>query len=126
MNLHNIANAAISAVNPNQTAAWQQSTGSTVQQDYSRAPDYAPSVNVTVQPQALTYRDLVQLDGLNLNGEAKAFYVNGKVSGVSRPGGTGGDLFTLPDSSIWLAVHVLENWDATAGWTKVAVVRQTQ
>ena len=74
--------------------------------------------------QALTFKDLTQLSGVNLNGEARAMYINGLIEGVDRPSQRGGDIITLADGSIWLVAHVLENWNATAGWTKVAVTRQ--
>ena len=77
-----------------------------------------------VQMQALQYKDLMQLAALNINGEKRALYVNGEVEGVLRPNNQGGDLFTMPDGSVWLVVQVLENWNTTAGWTKCAVVKQ--
>lgn len=124
MNLHGIVSAAISAVNPNVTADWQQSIGNTTNADFSRTPSYATAVSVEVQSQAFTFRDLAQLSGVNLAGEARAFYVNGNVQGVLRPDARGGDLFTLDDGSVWLVVHVLENFSFSANWTKVAAVRQ--
>lgn len=124
MNLHNIVSGAIGAVNPPVTASWQQSSGQTQGADYSPDPSYYPAVPLKVQMQALGFKDLMMLDGINMNGEARAMYVNGDVAGVRRPDARGGDLFTLADGSVWLVVHVLENWNTTAGWTKVAVVRQ--
>ena len=124
MNLHNIVSGAIGAINPNVSASWQQSSGQTQGSDYGPNPTYYPAVTVSVQMQALTFRDLMMLDGINLNGEARAMYVNGDVVGVRRPDARGGDLFTLADGSVWLVTHVLENFNTTAGWTKVAVVRQ--
>jgi hypothetical protein len=124
LNLHGIVSAAISAVNPNVTADWQQSIGNTTNADFSRTPSYAPAVEVEIQSQALTFKDLVQLSGVNIAGEALAFYVNGNVQGVSRPGEAGGDIFTFDDGSKWLCVHILENFSRSSGWTKCAVVRQ--
>lgn len=124
MNLHNIVAPCIAAVNPMITAAWKQSSGATVAPDYSRTPQYVTVNGVQVQSQALTYKDLMQLDGINLGGESRAYYVNGNIEGVSRPDARGGDLFELTDGSTWLVVHVLENWSFTSGWTKCAVVKQ--
>jgi len=45
---------------------------------------------------ALTYKDIIQVDGLNLNGTRRAIYINGKVDGLVRPENKGGDLITLP------------------------------
>ncbi|WP_429322567.1 hypothetical protein [Paraburkholderia sp. GAS448] len=66
----------------------------------------------------------MQLDGLNLQGERRALYLDGNWQGVLRAEVKGGDLVTLPDSSLWLIAHVLENWRMTSGWCKVAVTRQ--
>lgn len=124
MNLHEIVAPCVAAVNPMVTADWQRSTGATKNADYSRSPSYAAAVPIQVQMQALTYKDLMQLSGININGEARAMYVSANVQGVNRPDGRGGDIFTLSDQSVWLAAHILENWNSTSGWTKVAVVKQ--
>lgn len=125
MNLHALVGPAVSAVNPMLTGQFQQSTGATTQADGKRTPSYAAAVPVQCQCQALTFKDLQQLSGLNLNGEKLGIYISGTWEGVSRPAAKGGDLITLPDGSIWLVVQQLENWGRTAGWTKVAVTRQT-
>jgi hypothetical protein len=124
MNLHNIAGNYVAAVNPWLTAQYQQSTGYTTGADGTRTPSYAPAVAVQVQKQPMQYRDLVQIDGLNLNGEKAAFYVNGNWQGVARPTGRGGDLITLPNGSVWLVVMLLENWSEMDSWSKVACVLQ--
>jgi len=124
MNLHNIAGQYVAAVNPWLTAQYQQSNGYTTAGDGTRTPSYATAVPVQVQKQPMQYRDLVQLDGLNLNGEKAAFYVNGNWQGVARPTNQGGDLITLPNGSKWLVVMLLENWSEMDGWSKVACVLQ--
>ena len=124
MNLHGIASSYVATVNPWVSGQYRQSTGYTTNADGSRSPSYASAVSVQIQMQALTFKDLTQLSGVNLNGEARAMYINGLIEGVDRPSQRGGDIITLADGSIWLVAHVLENWNATAGWTKVAVTRQ--
>ena len=124
MNLRGLVNSYTQQVNPNIVAQYLQSTGYTTSSSGKRTPSFAPAVPVTVQMQALTYKDLQQMSGVNLNGEARAIYVSGDWKGVARPDMRGGDLFALPDGSSWLVVHVLENWNTTAGWTKVAATRQ--
>lgn len=126
MNLHSIVGPIVAAVNPWLLASIQKSTGYTTADDGSRVPSYAPAENVLVQAQALQYNDLVQIDGLNIQGERRALYLNGNWDGVVRVDGTGGDLITLPDGSVWLVVLVLENWADRDGWVKVAVTRQNQ
>jgi hypothetical protein len=124
MNLSALVGGVIGAVNPKVEAQYRASTGSTSAPSGRRTPTYADPVSVLVQKQALTYKDLQQLQGVNLNGEACAIYVEGDWRGVSRPAGRGGDLLTLPDGTVWLVVHVLENFFQTAGWAKVAAVLQ--
>lgn len=123
MNLHSIVAPYIGAINPNIEVQWKQSNGYVIDANYKQQPQYV-QFQTWVQKQALSFKDLVQLQGVNLNGEACAFYVNGNIQGVLRPDARGGDIFILGDGSIWLVVHVLENWNYTAGWTKCAVVKQ--
>jgi len=74
--------------------------------------------------QAMTYKDLIQTDGLNINGERHAMYISSDWRGVDRPSSRGGDVITLSDGSVWLVVQVLENWFGTDGWVKVCVTKQ--
>lgn len=124
MNLHNMVAGAVSIVNPIITGSIQRSTGYTTSGSGKRTPTYAAAVPVQIQMQALQYNDLIQLDGLNIQGERHAMYLNGNWDGVVREDGTGGDLITLPNGTVWLVVLVLENWADLDGWTKVAVTRQ--
>lgn len=121
MNLHGIAGPAVAAVNPMVIVKLQVSAGTTTSADGIRTPTYAAAVDVPAQIQALTYRDLVQVDGLNLNGTKRAIYFYGDIEGVVRPSNRGGDLVTFPDGTIWLTAMVLETWP---DWCKVAVVLQ--
>lgn len=123
MNLHNLAAGCITAVHPNITAQYQRSTGYTTAGDGARTGGYSAAQTVTVQKQPLSSNDLKQLDGLNLNGEKAAFYISGDWDGVSRPDQHGGDIVTCVDG-VWMVVQILENYFATAGWVKVATVRQ--
>ena len=82
------------------------------------------SLTILGQVQPFTWRDLQQLEGLNLNGDRRGIYVSGDLNGVVRVTLKGGDLITLPDASVWLVVQQLEGWNLTAGWTKAAIVLQ--
>ena len=115
------------------TVTIRESAGYTTAADGKRTPLYAPAMPMFAQVQALQFRDLVQLDGLNLQGERRALYLNGNWQGVLRPEVKGGDLVPLPDGSagsngangsLWLIALVLENWWLTDGWCKVAITRQ--
>jgi hypothetical protein len=125
MNLHNIVGPIVAAVNPYVLASYQRSIGSTTNPDGSRVPKFTDPVIVQVQMQALTYKDLIQLDGINLNGEKHAMYISGKWEGVSRPESKGGDIITLEDGTVLMVVQILENWFTSDGWVKVAVTQQT-
>lgn len=124
MNLHSIVGPIVAAVNPWVIASYQRSTGSTTSADGTRVPTYANPVNVQVQMQASTYKDLAQMQGLNQNGEKRSMYISARWEGVSRPESRGGDLITLPCGTVWLVVQVLENWHQTDGWAKVGVTKQ--
>lgn len=126
MNLHGIAGPYIAAVNRVVDAQWQRSTGYTTGADGKRTPAYAPAKLIKVQMQPLAYKDLIQIDGLNINGEKRVMYANHRIEGVLRSDGQGGDLITLENSSVWLVIHLLENFHYTSGWCKIAVVRQME
>lgn len=76
---------------------------------------------VPAQIQSLTFRDLQQIDGLNLQGNRNGIYFYGAIDGIVRPDNKGGDLITFPDGTVWLVAMVLEDWP---DWCKVAATRQ--
>jgi hypothetical protein len=123
VNLHQRVSGIIARVNPMQTITVRHSTGWTQNSDFTRVPTYS-TTTMLGQVQALTSAELAQVDGLNIQGEKLALYVNGTLAGVSRPDNTGGDLITLPDGSVWLVLIPLENFSRMVGWCKVAIVRQ--
>jgi hypothetical protein len=126
VNLHGIVSGAIATINPFVLATLNRSAGYTTAADGKRTPVYSIVPNISVQVQALTYGDLQQLDGLNIQGVRRAVYLNGAALAVVRPLQTGGDLFvfpsgTLPEGTTWLVAHVLEEWP---DWYKVAITLQ--
>jgi hypothetical protein len=121
MNLNSIVAGAIGAVNPDITITIQASTGYSTNADGTRAPAYAAPVSMQGQVQALQYNDIAQIDGLNITGTRRKLYINGAWNGVVRADGKGGDLVTLPDSSVWLVVFVFEQW---ADWAAVCITEQ--
>lgn len=120
MNLHSIVSGAIGAVNPLTTISIQRSTGSTTLPTGKRMPTYAAPVSVLAQVQSLTADDLRQVDGLNLQGEMRAVYINGRSDGIIREDRLGGDLVTW-NGTLWLNSHVLEYWP---DWCKFVITRQ--
>ena len=130
MNLHGIAGPYVSKVNPWVECSVRVSTGRTKDGNYLPQPSYAAPVTVQGQVQALTFRDLQQTEGLNLNGTRRAIYMIGNIEGLVRVDNKGGDLITTPDGRVWLVAMVLESWLQEAGdpsepgWCKVAVTLQ--
>ena len=122
INVRTIANRATSAVNPNLTAGYRAYAGYTKDASYKPIPNYAASVDIVVQVQALTKREIEHLDNLNISNATRSVYANRQISCVDRVTQSGGDLLDF-EGATWLAVAVLEGW-TTTGWCKVAVARQ--
>lgn len=79
---------------------------------------------LTGQIQPVTWRDLQQIDGLNLQGVRDKIYLYGEVDGLVRPDRKGGDLVILlagPHQGVWLVAQVLEQWP---DWVCAAIVQQ--
>lgn len=124
MNLHGIVAPLIGVVNPHIALSIQVSTGSTDTDDGKQTPTYAAPVTVLGQVQALQYRDIVQMDALNLQGTRRAIYINGRVDGLVRSENKGGDLITIVggvNAGVWLVALVAEAWP---DWTKALCTLQ--
>ncbi len=124
MNLHGVVAPIIGAVNPNVPCSMQVSTGYITNDDGTQIPTYN-TVTGTAQVQALTFKDLNQVDGINKNGAARGIYFYGDIVGVLRTRTKGGDIITLSDGANignWLVVQPLETW--AVGWCKCACVLQ--
>ena len=121
MNLHMAANAAIQAVNPNYPVTVKLFSGWQTNADGTRTPTYNAVNGIQGQIQSLTFRDIQQIAGLNLQGTRKACYLSGEIDGLVRATQKGGDLILFPDGSTWLVAIVLEQWP---DWCKAAVTLQ--
>lgn len=121
MNLHGIVAGAVAAVNPLVSLVVRVSTGSTVGADGTPTPTYANPVVVQGQVQPLQFRDIVQTDGLNLQGTRQSIYINGRIDGLIRADNKGGDLITDPDGNVWLVALMAEIWP---DWCRAIVVLQ--
>lgn len=119
MNLHSLASGIVGVVNPPVLATLHQSIGYVTASDGSRTPAYS-STTGEIQVQALTAAELQHLNGLNISGNLKKVFLDGKWNSIMRAAGTGGDLFTF-DGYDWLVVHVLEQWP---DWSSVVVSQQ--
>lgn len=127
INVRGIANAAIQSVNPNIEAQYRASVGYTTTPSGKQTPNYAASVPVQIQAQAVRGKDLDHVNNLNLEAIYKNVRMWGNTQGVERPLAKGGDLLTFPNvpganASVWLVVAVLETWPQ---WCSVIVQMQT-
>lgn len=126
MNLHQIVSGAIAAINPFTAGTIRISTGYTTAGAGTRTPTYT-DLAVSIQIQALSFQDLQLIDGLQLNAEGRAMYVNGQFDSVNRPTNGGGDLIIFPDggvwpySGVWWISNVVEQWP---DWCKLITVQQ--
>lgn len=84
-----------------------------------RPSTVSPSVAMTAalvvqaQIQPITWRDLQQLDGVNLEGTRIKAYLYGKVDGLVRASSKGGDLVTIdsgPYAGTYLVAQILEQF----------------
>lgn len=77
------------------------------------------------QVQPITWRDLQQMEGINLGGVRWKLYVNGEIDAIVRPEKKGGDLITIAQGrhqGTWLVVQILEQFP---DWCCAAIVLQT-
>jgi hypothetical protein len=129
MNIHRLVSGAIGRVNRTVPISIQRSAGYTTAADGKQVPSYDPAVTVMGRVQSLQYNDIAQLDGLNIQGQKRAVYLNGNWNGIVREDGKGGDIltFTDPDDgtmSTFIVAFVFENWGGANGWVKLCAVRQ--
>ena len=124
MNLNAIAGPIVRAVNPATPATVQISNGHTTNADGTQSPRFLTPVPVGADVQALSFRDLQQVEHLNLQGTRVAIYLNGQLNGLVRSQNKGGDLVTIASGAhagVYLVAMVLEQW---ADWVKVAATLQ--
>lgn len=122
MNLHGIVSGCINAVNPFVPLVLSISTGYTTGDSGIQTPTYADPVVGQGQVQPMSWRDLQQVDGLNLQGTPQAIYFYGEVDAIIRVKSKGGDLITDSNNNVWLVNQVLELWP---DWCKVCATLQT-
>ncbi len=120
MNLHQIVSGAISTVNPFIDVTMRLYSGSTTDRFGKPVLSYTDEA-ISGQLQPLSWKDLQQLDGMNITGVQKKFYVNGFFSATSRITQNGGDLLIIDDRT-WLIKTVLEWWP---DWCSIAIQEQT-
>jgi hypothetical protein len=128
MNLHGIVRGQVTAINADISVTLKQSTGYTTSSDGTQVPSYS-TAPAQAQIQALSGKDIRQLDGLNLQGTLAAVYFYGAVAGIVRASSQGGDLIVVASGAYagtWLCSQVLEQWSdgGPASWCKICAVLQ--
>ncbi len=120
MNLYGAATYAIQALNVSISAQWSASTGFSTAADGTPTPGYAAEAAITVQRQETSFKDLKQIDGLNMQGIFAVVYSKTSLNGVDRVNQLGGDKLVF-DGATWLVVVVTERWP---GWCRAIVCKQ--
>lgn len=120
MNLRQIANNAITSINPNISAILKKYASETIGPGRKPVPSYLPDQNVTIQLQPISRGDMQHVDGLNIQGLAKVIYVNGNYFSVQREMEQGGDIFVI-NGEQWLVVEPVELWP---DWCRLIAVLQ--
>lgn len=131
LNLHGIVRGAIQAVNADVSASYLQSTGWTENSAGKPIPTYAAAVDVQVQVQPPSGRDLQHINLLNLQGVIRSVWLFSDPQAINRVNARGGDLlqfaqFAGAPVDNWLVAAVDETWNVTGGgWSKLYCVLQT-
>ena len=78
------------------------------------------------QIQPVSWRDLQQIEGLNLGGTRRKIYLYGSVEAIERVRAQGGDLVTVADGvnrGVWLVAQVLEQFP---DWVSAFITLQNE
>lgn len=120
-----LAGPVVAAVNPLTPASVRFSSGSTTNPDGTQNAKYlTPDMPVSAQVQPVSFRDIQQIEHLNLQGMRVSIYLFGELDGLVRVNKKGGDLITIasgPHRGVYLVAMVLEQWN---DWVKVAATLQ--
>lgn len=124
MNLRNIANKAIQAINPDQTITWKRSTGWQIV-DFVQVPQYE-EIECKANVQSLSDEQLRHVNDMNQSGVMRSLYMPEHAMGISFRQIRGGDLFIFSEyegvePTTWKAIHNAETW---GNWVHVIVVQQ--
>ncbi|MDW0617879.1 hypothetical protein P2G70_10150 [Mannheimia haemolytica] len=125
MNLRQIANRAITAVNPNIPAVLKLNEGMETDDTGKRVAKF-DEINVKIQPQSLSTNDLQLFDSLAQQGQLLNVYISGQIHALRRLSQQGADklvfkAFGEKTESEWLIKSVAESFP---NWCKVVIWRQ--
>lgn len=129
MNLHAIANPAVSTVNPNETVVWYQNIGQTTDDTGLITPIYADPVTLVAQVQADGDAALNYSDRVGQNSIVRRFYLHGtqeqRAAGIVRPEVRGGDYIRREINGLYYLIDAVpDDFTATSGWLCVRGVEQ--
>jgi len=116
LNLHATVRGAIQSVNRDITAVYKASLPYSVTANAKQVPAYAAPVNVQIQSQPPSGKDLAHINFLNLQGTIRTVYLYSNPHAIQRVAAKGGDLLIFPSfaggpSYTWLVRAIAERWD---------------
>jgi hypothetical protein len=121
VNLHAIANKAISRINPNEPCLIFKAKGGTnVKGKVGSA--YEPGVSAMLQLQSEGGDEMAEDKAWSIEVSRKAWISKG-LDPLSRVEATGGDIVRRADGTYWLVTALLEDFSA---WSGVRMVLQVQ
>lgn len=125
MNLRQIANRAITTVNPNIPAVLKLNARTETDDTGKRVAKF-DEINVKIQPQSLSTNDLQLFDSLAQQGQLLNVYISGQIHALRRLSQQGADklvfkAFGEKTESEWLIKSVAESFP---NWCKVVIWRQ--
>lgn len=131
MNLHAIANVAVSQVNPNETVLWYRCNGQDQEAGYGIfKPSYAAPVVLQAQVQSESDAALYYADRAGQNTLTRRFYLHASPytppAGIVRPDARGGDFLQREDGEWWYVTAVLDDFSAKSGWVCVRAEWQVE
>lgn len=129
MNLHAIANPAVSTVNPNEPVLWYENRGQSTDDSGLVSPVFASPVSLIAQVQSESDAGLYYADRVGQNSIIRRFYLHGtqeqRAAGIVRPEVRGGDYIQRTINGLFYLVDaVLDDFSATSGWVCIRGVEQ--
>jgi hypothetical protein len=145
LNLHATVRQCVQAVSADIAATYYESAGYTNNSTGRQVALFYPPVQVMIQIQPPSARDLRHMERLNIQGTMRVVYLYSHPDAIRRVDGKGGDLlmfssFEGDPVDNWLVAGVPERWNVgtnntpesqlpasppTSGWSKLYVVLQT-
>jgi len=132
LNLHAAVRSVIPGVKADTVAYWYVNKGPTALGNGGRqVATYEPAVQVMVQQQPPSGRDIQFINMLQLQGVIRSVWMFSNPGGINRANQVGNDLLMFPQwpggpLDVWKVARPDENWDVSSGgFSKVYAVLQT-